>query len=266
MFAIDCHDHIYHPRLARRAVSGVGEFYNVAMSCTGTTDELIKISQQSPIKKFVVNSVALSPKNVRKLNEFVANECSQHSELTGLGTLHPDMDNMKEEVDHIISLGLKGIKLHPDTQHFDADSSNAMKLYECIEGRLPLLLHCGDYRYDSSHPRRLANVLDTFPQLTVIAAHFGAWSIFDQAIPYLKDRHCYLDISSSMPFLEHERVYEYIKLYGAERLMFGSDFPMWDPVSEYNSFMKFDLSKEERAQILWKNASQVFSIDCSDWE
>ena len=263
MIVIDCHAHIYHRKLASRAVKGVGEFYNVDMNCGGTADELAELATSSPVKRFVVNSVAMNAKSVKKLNDFVAQECAAHSELVGLGTLHPDMEDaaLDEEIERIISLGLKGIKLHPDTQDFEADCPAAMRIYERISGRLPLLIHSGDYRYDRSHPRRTANIIDSFPGLTVVAAHLGGWSIFDEAMPYMKDRNCYMDISSVMPFVKPERVLELIRLYGAERLMFGSDFPMWHPVKEYEAFTKLDLTDEEREKILYKNAARVFDIE-----
>ena len=160
MFAIDCHDHVYNRRIAPLAVQSVGQFYGVDMNCTGVSDELIKISQTSPIKKFVINAVALSPSPVKKLNDFIAKECAAHPEFTGLGTLHPDMNRPEDEIERIISLGLKGIKLHPDSQNFDMDCKNAMKIYEKLQGRLPVLMHCGDHRFDRSHPSRLAKILD----------------------------------------------------------------------------------------------------------
>ena len=263
MFAIDCHAHIYMKKMASKAVKGVGEFYDVPMSCTGISEELHEIAVSSPVRHFVVNVVAPSAKHVHRLNVFAAEECAAHSEFTGLATLHPDMENPDEEIEAILALGLKGIKLHPDTQHFDADSDKAMRLYECIAGRLPLLIHCGDYRYDSSHPRRIARIIEAFPELTVVAAHFGGWSIYDEAIPYLTDKNCYMDISSAMPFLPPEKIHSLIRHYGAERLMFGSDYPMWDPVREYEAFMKLDLTEQERELILRKNAAKVFSIDVS---
>ncbi len=266
MFAIDCHDHVYNRRIAPKAVQSVGEFYSVQMNCTGTADELLKIAASSNVKKFVINAVALSPKPVERLNDFMAKEQNAHEEFTALGTLHPDMEDPAKEVERIISLGLHGIKLHPDSQSFDMDCPAAMKLYECIEGRLPLLIHCGDYRFDRSHPKRLVNILDAFPKLTVVAAHFGGWSIFDQAVPYLKDRSCYMDISSSMPFIGKEKVYDYIRLYGADRLLFGSDFPMWNPVKEYEMFMELPMSKENRQKILYKNAADVFDIDITGFD
>ena len=46
-----------------------------------------------------------------------------------------------------------------------------------------------------------------------------------------------MDISSSMPFIGKDKVAEYIRLYGADRLLFGSDYPMWHPVKEYDMFI-----------------------------
>ena len=71
---------------------------------------------------------------------------------------------------------------------------------------------------------------------------------------------CMMDISSSMPFIGTERVDGLIRHYGADRLMFGSDFPMWNPVSEYEQLCKLPLTEEEKEKIFWKNAIKVFDI------
>ena len=81
-----------------------------------------------------------------------------------------------------ISLGLKGVKLHPDFQNFEADSPCAMSIFElCAEAGLPVLVHTGDYRFDYSNPNRIANVLRAFPKLKFVGAHFGGWSVWDEA-------------------------------------------------------------------------------------
>ena len=55
-------------------------------------------------------------------------------------------------------------------------AGGGMKIYELLEERgLPLLLHTGDYRYDYSNTNRLKPSLETYTDLTVIAAHFGGW-------------------------------------------------------------------------------------------
>ena len=87
--------------------------------------------------------------------------------------LHAAMEDPLSEIDRIEKLSLKGIKLHPNTQRFPIDDIRMDPVYDALQGRLPVLIHCGDPRYDYSHPRRLRRVLERFPKLTVIAAHLG---------------------------------------------------------------------------------------------
>jgi predicted TIM-barrel fold metal-dependent hydrolase len=134
-----------------------------------------------------------------------------------------------------------------------------MKVYALLEGRLPIIFHTGDYRYEYSHPARLARVLDAFPRLTAVAAHFGGWSVFDLALEYLKDRFCYFDISSSIPYLGGRRSVELIRIYGAERFLFGSDYPVWDPRRCLEDFYMLDLDEGERELILHQNAEHILA-------
>ena len=254
---IDCHCHIYPPKVADRAVESVGAFYNIAMDAQGSTaEDLLAECAGSPIGRFVVHSVAVKPGNVESINDFIAAQCAEHPEFVGFATLHQDYPDPEAEVERAIGLGLRGLKLHPDTQAVDMDDPRLMAIYEIIEGRLPLILHCGDYRYDHSHPRRLKKVLRAFPDLVVDAAHFGGWSVYDLAVEYLEDERCFLDMSSAQAFLGPRRTAELVRLYGTDRIMFGSDFPMWDPVAEYEAFTALPFSEAEFEQMLRGNAER----------
>jgi predicted TIM-barrel fold metal-dependent hydrolase len=171
--------------------------------------------------------------------------------------MHRDFENPEAEIRRLTGLGLKGIKLHPDMQKFNIDDDRMMDIYALLEGRLPVIFHTGDYRYPFSHPARLARVLDNFPGLCVVAAHFGGWSVFDLALEYFRDRRCYLDVSSAIPFLGKKRSAELIRIYGAERILFGSDYPMWDPGYCLQDFLTLDLTDAERELILYKNALEI---------
>ena len=99
-----------------------------------------------------------------------------------MGTLHPDSENIKADIEEIVNLGLKGVKLHPDIQKFKIDDYRMLKIYElCESNGLPILMHTGDNRYDYSNPNRLIPVLDIYKDLTVIGAHMGGWSIWEDA-------------------------------------------------------------------------------------
>ena len=62
----------------------------------------------------------------------------------------------------------------------------------------PILFHCGDSRTDFSSPWRLARVLDTFPHLKIIAAHFGGYSEWGEVWKHLTGRKLWFDTSSTL--------------------------------------------------------------------
>lgn len=171
MAVIDAHAHIYPNKIASRAVDAVGDFYLIDMFGEGTVEHLLSAQQHAPITHFIVHSVATTPGSVESINNFIAEQCRQHPEFIGFMAMHQDYPEPEKEIERAIGLGLKGMKLHPDTQHVNMDDPRLMNVYEMIEGRLPIVIHTGDYRYDYSHPRRLMNVLKTFPDLVVDAAH-----------------------------------------------------------------------------------------------
>lgn len=264
MTVIDCHCHIYPDKIAERASQSVSDFYNIHMDVdAGSASRLLEVCKDSPITHHIVYSVALKPEQVHSINDFIAEQCTAHPEFIGFATLHQDMEDPAAEIDRVIDLGLKGIKLHPDSQGVDMDDPRLMAMYEMIEGRLPVVMHCGDYRYDYSHPRRMKHVLNTFPDLVVNAAHFGGWSIFDLAVEYLENERCFLDMSSAQEFLGPRRTEELTRIYGTDRLMFGSDFPMWDPRKEYEMYERLPFSDDEKDGLFHGNAERFlgFKVD-----
>ncbi len=257
MQVIDCHCHVYPPRIAERAVAAVGAFYDIPMDVeSGTPEGLLAACEGTPIQRFIIHSVATRPEQVASINDFIASECATHPEFTGFMTLHQDLtdDQLEREIDRACALGLRGIKLHPDTQAVDMDDPRLLRIYEIAQGRLPLIIHTGDYRYDYSHPRRLQRILRDFPNLVVDAAHFGGWSIYDLAVEYLEHENCFLDMSSSIALLGMRRTEELTRIYGTDRIMFGSDFPMWDPSSELRAFTSGHFTDDELEDLLRNNA------------
>jgi predicted TIM-barrel fold metal-dependent hydrolase len=259
---IDFHAHVYPNSIAPKAVVNVGNFYQIEMRCDGTVQTLLERGRLAGIDRFVIHSVAMTPAQVGRINQFIASVCAEHTQsFVGFGSLHKDAVDIVKDLRDMTALGLKGVKLHPDVQLFNLDDPALFPVYEEMQGKmnLPLLLHVGDYRYSYSHPSRLARLLDLFPKLTVVGAHFGGWSVYDLALEYLKDKNCFLDISSSIMYLGNKRAEELIRLYGAERMLFASDYPMWDPFEELNRFETLNLTREEKDMILYQNASSIFS-------
>ncbi len=263
MKIIDFHNHIYPEKIARKATDAVGAFYDYqVMERTGTIDELIEAHQSAGIDTCVIHAVATTPHQVEVVNDYVAKMALENKgSIYAFGSLHQDYDNKTQEIDRCISMGLKGIKLHPDTQQFNVDDERLLEAYDYMQGKLPLLLHAGDYRYDYSHPRRIQRICRMFPNLLVIGAHFGGWSVYDEGVKFLlNEENCMVDTSSTSGFTTPEKFQELIHTFGEDRLLFGTDFPMWDTKGELDRFMAVKLTDTQREKILYENAAKILKI------
>lgn len=259
---IDSHCHIYPDKIAQKAADSTGDFYSLASSLDGRIATLLEHGVKAGIDHFIVQSVATTPKQVSSINKFISDAVAEsNGRFTGLGTLHPDSADIEADVNEIIHLGLKGVKLHPDIQRFKIDDYRMLKIYELCEGRLPILMHTGDSRYDYSNPNRLIPILDIYKNLTVIGAHFGGWSIWEDATKQLsRYENLYTDCSSSLYAITPQKAKDLINAYGAERVLFGTDYPLWTPETEVERFMQIDLDDSQREDILCNNAAKLFSI------
>ena len=256
MTIIDTHAHIYPDKIALKAAKSIGDFYEIPMSLDGTVSRLLEQGKAAGISRFLVHSVAVTWERAHAINDFLAKEVASHpAEFIGFGTIHPDHPEVEQELDRILSLGLRGVKLHPDFQHFCLDDANAIRLFEAMAERgLPLLVHTGDKRYPYSEPQRMARALDRVPELTAICAHLGGWSVWTDAWHELAGReNVYVDCSSSLYAMQPDDAALVIRKYGADRVFFGTDYPMWTAREELDRFMALPLTDEEREMILHLN-------------
>ena len=63
-----------------------------------------------------------------------------------------------------------------------------------------------------------------------------------------------------MMFLPPKDVERYISIYGAQRLAFGTDYPLWDPVQEVERFLSLNITMAEKEQIAHKTAEQILKL------
>ena len=84
-----------------------------------------------------------------------------------------------------------------------------------------------------------------------------AW---DDAEEYLIGSRVYMDTSDALLVLSPERVYNMINRHGADRIMFGSDFPLKSTFGAYLEFDGLPLSDSQKEQIYYKTAEAVFKI------
>ena len=265
MKIFDAHCHIFPQKIAEKASANIGSFYSLKMRFDGSVEALMKLYKKAGVNGCLVQSVATVPAQAEHINDFIAQSVRDNPDMfVGFCSLHPQMEKkaIAAEIDRAIGLGLKGIKLHPDFQEFRIDDRKAYDIYEAAEGRLPILFHTGDKRFDYSSPRRLANALKDFPNLTAIAAHFGGWSQWSDGEKYLADNpNVYVDTSSSLYAFSPDRALEYIRAFTPDRIMFGTDYPMWSVEDELKNMERLELSDEDREKIMYRTAYRLLDVN-----
>lgn len=258
---VDIHNHIFPSKISAKAVNAIGSFYEDSpMEGQGTLNDLLLSGKDASIKHLVVSSAATTPMQVPRINDFMASLSATDPSLIRFGTIHPEFEHPIQEIKRLQSLGLQGIKLHPDFQKFNIDDPSMFPIYEALEGNLPILFHIGDSRVDYSNPVRLARILDMFPGLTAIAGHLGAYMVWEQLGSNLIGKNVYLDTSSALMFLKLEEAVKTIRAHGVDKVLFGTDYPMWSHKTELTRFLSLGLSREENERILSANAMELFHL------
>lgn len=260
------HTHIYPQKISTKAVKAIGDFYDIPMEMPGTAEALIEDGAEIGVTKYLISSGATTAHQVRSINDFLASEAEKHPEFVAFGSIHPDYEDIYGEVERMQKLGLCGMKIHPEFQKFAIDDESAFPIYEAVEGRFPILFHVGDDRYDTSSPKRLAHVLERYPKLQVIAAHFGGYREWDNNEVYLGHPRVWFDTSSSLMFITPDKAMEIIHRHGVSHILFGTDSPMWRHGEEWKRFNQLELTKEERKAVLWDNAVNLLGLNDNEGE
>ena len=92
--------------------------------------------------------------------------------------------------------------------------------------------------------------------MTVIAAHFGGNQVLEEMKKHLLGKNVYLDTSypPDLSVLPKEEVLALVRTHGAEKILFGTDFPWENQERCLQYFRNLPLREEEKEKILGENA------------
>jgi len=160
---------------------------------------------------------------------------------------------------------LDGIKVHPNNTGVDLDSAYNQAIFAYAqENKIPIAIHSyPNSENDRSATYRIVNVLEQYPNLTVIVSHMSAYQ-WEQLLP----THAYVDISAILP--DYVRTYgiaktnEILRSFGADRLIFATDYPdsrILEPDEIYGFYFdilkQMDFTKEEADKIAYGNLARI---------
>ena len=73
---------------------------------------------------------------------------------------------------------------------------------------------------------------------------------------------CFVDTCSSMSHMPLELAEEYIAGYGFERVFFGTDYPVEDPVHQIRTLEKLSFSDDIKEKLAHENAEAFLKAYC----
>lgn len=260
---IDCHMHVWPDNIADAMQSQ--QPAGMSLRFNGKLSGLLESMDAAGIDKGLALGVGIKASTVARTNEFIGSV--PRDRLIPIGTVHPDL-SVEENLKHLKDNGIVGVKLHPLFQMVSlADPRVHDILAALAEEGMPVVTHVGagatdEESNDRGAPALLRNLADALPDLKLIACHFGGYHRLDEAEQHVVGSSVTLETSwpPTMAELEPERVVNLIRRHGADRVVFGSDWPMADPATEIAAIRNLGLTAEEEAGVLGGNLARILEI------
>jgi predicted TIM-barrel fold metal-dependent hydrolase len=260
---VDCHMHVWPDHIADAMQSQRPS--GMPLRFDGKLSGLLRTMDEAGIDKGLALGVGIKASVVARTNEFIGTV--PRDRLVPMGTVHPELsvdENMRSLKDN----GIVGVKLHPLFQALSLSDPRVRDICAALaEAGMPVISHVGaggdDEANDRGAPAALRELADALPGLTLIACHYGGYHRLDEAEEHVVGSRVTLETSwpPTVADLDRERIVALIRTHGADRVVYGSDWPMADPAAEIAAIRELGLTQEETDGILGENAARLLGID-----
>lgn len=260
MDTIDWHSHAFHPKIVQKVLEQLSAHYGIRPVGTGLIEDLLGREKRAGLDRAVVHTAATAPHQVIPANDWAIRLQTVHPEVIAFGSLHPGFTEWEKELGWLERNSVQGLKFHPDFQGYDLDDPALRPFFEAADNRFVLMFHIGDQlppEQNPSSPAKLARIRRDFPKLTIIAAHLGGYLHWPQALEVLAGTDVYLDTSSSLRFIPQDLLQRLLRKHPRERLLFGSDYPLFDPLDEIRLLETRAGLREREIEELLRNGAEL---------
>jgi uncharacterized protein len=209
-------------------------------------------------------------------NDEIAEAAHAHPDvLIPFGSVDPHLGRAAaREVHRLVDeQRVRGFKFHPTVQAFHPNDRMAYPVYEAIaEHGLIALFHTGQtgigagmpggagLRLKYSNPLAVDDVAADFPDMPIVLAHPSfPWQ--DEALAVATHKpQVHIDLSGWSPRYFPPQLVQYANTLLADKVLFGSDFPMITPDRWLADFETLDIKPEVRPKILKHNAARLLGL------
>ncbi len=277
---IDFHTHVFSPQVKKNRNKYIDSdpcfaiLYSKKDAKLTTTDELIASMDKAGIDiSVILNTGWTTHELCVETNDYILESIARYPErLIGFCSVQPQScEAALDEIERCVRGGIRGVgEIRPDMQLFDPRDEEVMTPFinAVKKHKLMLLSHASEpvgHIYPGKGavtPEVLYPFITSYPELTIILAHWGGGLPFYALMPEVRKamKNVFFDTAAS-PLLYSPQIYEQaVQLVGAERILFGSDYPLLEQGRALKEITSLNLSEETKNLILAGNAQRLLGI------
>ncbi len=280
---IDAHTHLFPPEVVSNRQYFLDRdpwfaqaFGHPAARTAEIADLIASMDEGSIARSIVCGWPWRDPSMCRMHNDYLAHVARQHSNrISWLAIVNPADADSAQEVERCVSLGAVGVgELNADGQGFQWQSPQPLApcVDACVSLGVPVLLHASEpigHLYPGkghASPDKLVGFLSVFPELRVVAAHWGGGLPFYELMPEIAKvtRNVVYDTAAST-YLYNANIFPVVeRLVGARRILFGSDYPVLRQKQFVRRVIDSDLARESMEDVFHGNARRVYKVEKSN--
>lgn len=276
---IDFHTHVFPPRLKSNPQDYIdrdpvfASLYASPKAKIATAEDLIASMDREEVRVSVMLNLAWTNQELCvETNDYIMESAARYPRrLVGFGAIPTNStETALRETERCIRGGLRGIgELRPDRQFIENRDLLKPLVTMLVQYHLPLLIHTSEpvgHLYPgkgNTTPELVYSPITSFPELTLVCAHWGGGLPFYALMPEVKKAlgNVFFD-SAASPFLYSPQVYSQVaQLVGANKVLFGSDYPLLSPARLMKEVKSSGLSQADQELVLSANARRLLGIE-----
>lgn len=228
-------------------------------------DTIRQRAKKSNIKLTIISALnALMPYSGNPLhgNNEAHEVASKYSDIKMWAVLDPKKSETYKQVENFITSNeCVGIKIHPTLHNYKISDYGDDIFSFATSNNITILTHSGC----STNPEDVCLFAEKYKDVKIILAHLGSsedgkLSRQVYAFKQTKSKNVYIDTSSGCSI--YSGLIEWaVSQIGSKRLLFGSDTPLHFTACQKARIEYAEILEDQKYDILFKNASQLFKIE-----